>query len=161
MVPFLRGKRPAKRSVRVFIARSCVISRDEFISLNPRALVPFLKQGELQMLERLNRISFCALAFMLLTAGLLGVQSFAAETAGQDNNNQLRSQPGRRLRHTSPKRQLVSTKGKKQGQRTIIFVGGRKGSEGAATKSNPTTARKSNGSLNPQPIPPGKQRQPK
>ena len=113
------------------------------------------------MVERLNRISFCSLAFILLAAGSFGAQSFAAATAGQDNTNQLRTESGKRLRHTSPRRQIASTKGNKHGQRTIIFVGGKKGSQGAATKSNPTRAIKSNGTLNPQPIPPGKQRQPK
>jgi hypothetical protein len=113
------------------------------------------------MVERLKRMSFCSLAFILLTAGSLGAQSFAAGTAGQDNANQLRTKSGRRLRHTSPRRQVASTRGSKHGRRTIIFVGGKKGSQGAATKSNPTRAKKSNGTLNPQPIPPGKQRQPK
>jgi hypothetical protein len=146
--------------MRVFIANSCVTSGDEFIWHKPRAMVPFLKQGELQMVERFNRISFCSLAFILLAAGSLGVQSFAAATAGQDNANRLRTESGKRLRHASPRRQVASTKGSKHRQRTIIFVGGKKGSQGAATKSNPTRAIKSNGTLNPQPIPPGKQRPP-
>jgi hypothetical protein len=109
----------------------------------------------------LIRIGCYSLAFILLTAGSFGAPSFAAATVGQDNSNQLRTKSGKRLRNTSSRRQVVSTKGNKHGQRTIIFVGGKKGSQGAATKSNPTAARKSNGSLNPQPIPPGKQRQPK
>jgi hypothetical protein len=106
------------------------------------------------------RKSFCSLAFILLTAGTFGAASFAAPAVGQDNANRLRTESGKRLRHTSPRRQVASTKGSKHRQRTIIFVGGKKGSQGAATKSNPTQARKSNGALNPQPIPPGKQRQP-
>ena len=113
------------------------------------------------MLEKLKRMSFCSLVFILLTASLLATRSFAAAAVGQDNTNQLRTESGKRLRHTSPRRQIESTNGNKHGQRTIIFVGGKKGSHGAATKSNPTRATKSNGSLNPQPIPPGKQRQPK
>ena len=113
------------------------------------------------MVERLNRISFCSLALILLAAGSFGAESFAAATAGQDNTNQLRKESGKRLRHTSPRRKIASTKGNKHGDRTIIFVGGKKGRQGAATKSNPTRAIKSNGTLNPQPIPPGKQRQPK
>jgi hypothetical protein len=123
-------------------------------------MVPFLEQGELQMIERLNRISFCSLAFILLAAGSFAAQSYAAATAGQDNTNQLRTESGKRLRHTSRRRQIASSEGNKHGQRTIIFVGGKKGSQGAATKSNPTRARRSNGALNPQPIPPGKQRKP-
>jgi hypothetical protein len=125
----------------------------------------FLKQGELQMVQRLKRISFCSVALILLTAGTFGAPSFAAATVGQANSNQSTTKsktcPGgctKRLHNTSPRRQVASTR--KHGQRTIIFVGGRKGSQGAATKSNPTRARKSNGALNPQPIPPGKQRQP-
>ena len=106
------------------------------------------------------RKSFCSVVWILLTAGSFGAASFAAATVGQDNANRLRTESGKRLRHTSPRRQVTGTKGNKRGQRTIIFVGGRKGSQGAATKSNPTAARKSNGTLNPQPIPPGKQRQP-
>ena len=113
------------------------------------------------MVQRLKRICFCSVAFILLTAGSLAARSFAAAAVGQDNSNQLRTESGRRLRHTSSKSKVASTNGSKHGQRTIIFVGGKKGSQGAATKSNPTVARKSNGSLNPQPIPPGKQRQPK
>jgi hypothetical protein len=113
------------------------------------------------MLERLKRMSLCSLTLILLAAGPLSTRSFAAETGGQDNTNQLRNESGRRLRHSSSRRQLASAKGNKHGQRTIIFVGGKKGSQGAATKSNPTRAIKSNGTLNPQPIPPGKQRQPK
>lgn len=112
------------------------------------------------MVQRLKRISFCSLAFILLTAGSFGAPSFAAATVGQDNANRLRTESGKRLRHTSPRRQVASTKGSKHRQRTIIFVGGRKGSQSAATKSNPTRAIKSNGTLNPQPIPPGKQRRP-
>ena len=107
------------------------------------------------MVHRLKRTCFCSLAFILVTAGTLGTPSFAA---GHDNTNQSRTESGRRLRRTSSRR---STEGRKHGERTIIFVGGRKGSHGAATKSNPTRALKSNGTLNPQPIPPGKQRQPK
>ena len=76
------------------------------------------------MVKRLNRISFCSLAFILLAAGSLGAQSIAAATAGQDNTNQLRTESGKRLRHTSPRRQIASTKRDKHGQRTIIFVGG-------------------------------------
>ncbi len=108
----------------------------------------------------LMRKSFCSVALILLTAGSFGAPSFAAATVGQDNSNQSKTKPRKRLHNTSPRRQVASTQGNKHGQRTIIFVGGRKGSQGAATKSNPTRAIKSNGTLNPQPIPPGKQRQP-
>jgi hypothetical protein len=110
------------------------------------------------MVKGLKRITFCSLAFILLAAGSLGTQSFAAATAGQDNTKQLRTESGRRLRHTSPRRQIASTKGPKHGQRTIIFVGGKQGSQGAATTRNPKRARTVNGELNPQPIPPGKSR---
>ena len=111
------------------------------------------------MVERLNRIRFCSLAFVLLVAGTLGTQTFAAATVGQDNTNQLRTESGKR--HTTTRRQTATTEGRKHRQRTIIFVRGKEGSRGAATKSNPARAKKSNGALNPQPIPPGKQRQPK
>jgi hypothetical protein len=107
----------------------------------------------------LIRKTICAVALILLTAGTFGAPSFAATTVGQ-NTHQLRTGSGKRLRHTTRLRQGASTKGNKHGQRTIIFVGGKNGSHGAATKSNPTQAKKSNGALNPQPIPPGKQRQP-
>jgi hypothetical protein len=110
------------------------------------------------MLQRLKRISFCSLAFILLTAGSFGAASFAAATVGQDDSKQSTTRSRKRLHSTSPRRQVASTR--KHGQRTIIFVGGKNGSQGAATKSNPTQAKKSNGTLNPQPIPPGKQRQP-
>jgi hypothetical protein len=130
------------------------------------------------MVQRLKRISFCSLAFILLAAGSLGTPSFAAATVGQDNANRLRTESGKRLRHTSPRRRVASTEGSKQGRRTIIFVGGRKGSQGAARTPNPKRARTANrevipglgrddslrdrrgrtvnGELNPQPIPPGK-----
>jgi hypothetical protein len=109
------------------------------------------------------RKSFCSVALILLAAATFGAPSFATATAGQDNTNQLRTEYGRRLRHTSPRRQVASTKGSRHGQRTIIFVGGKKGSQGAATRSNPSGARRSNGALNPRSIPPGppgKERQP-
>lgn len=112
------------------------------------------------MVQRLKRICFCSLAFILLTAGSFGAASFAAATVGQDNGNQSKTKSRKRLHNTSPRRQVASSKGAKHGQRTIIFVGGKNGSQGAATKSNPTQAKQSNGTLNPQPIPPGKQRRP-
>jgi phage baseplate assembly protein gpV len=98
-------------------------------------------------------------ALILLTAGTLAAPAFAA-TVFQDKSNQSQTKPRKHLPDTSTRRQVASTKGSKHVQRTIIFVGGKKSSQGAATTSNPTTARKSNGTLNPQPIPPGKQRQP-
>jgi hypothetical protein len=110
------------------------------------------------MVQMMKRISFCSLALILLTAGTFGAPSFAAPAVGQDNSKRSTTRSTKRLHNTSPRRQVASTR--KHGQRTIIFVGGKNGSQGAATKSNPTQARKSNGSLNPQPIPPGKQRQP-
>jgi len=109
------------------------------------------------MAQRLKRICFCSLAFILLIASPFATRSFAAS---QDDANQLKTESGVRLHHRSPRRQVASTKGNKHGQQTIIFVGGKKGSQGAATKSNPIRAKKSNGTLNTQPIPPGKQRQP-
>ncbi len=111
------------------------------------------------MVQRSKRISFCSVALLLLTAGTFGTSSFAA-TIFQDNSDQSQTKPRKHLHKTSTRRQVASTKGSKHGERTIIFVGGKKSSQGAVTKSNPTQARKSNGSLNPQPIPPGKQRQP-
>jgi hypothetical protein len=112
------------------------------------------------MLIRIIRKSICAVALILLAIGSFGAQSFAAPAVGQDNTNQLRTGSGKRLRHTTRLRQGASIKGSKHGQRTIIFVGGRKGSQGAVIKSNPSGARRSNGALNPQPIPPGQQRNP-
>jgi hypothetical protein len=110
------------------------------------------------MIWRLKRISFGSLAFILLATGSLGTPSFAATTVGQDNANRLRTESGKRLRHTSPKRRAASTTGSEHGQRTIIFVGGREGSQGEARTPNPKRARTANGELNPQPIPPGKSR---
>jgi hypothetical protein len=108
------------------------------------------------MIGRSNRISVYALAFALLTAGSFGAQSIAAETAGRDNTNQSRTESGRR--HPSARRHSAGSNGSRHEQRSIIFVGGKKGSQGAATISNPTAAKKSNGTLNPQPIPPGKRK---
>jgi hypothetical protein len=108
----------------------------------------------------LIRKSFCSVALILLTAGSFGVASFAAPAGRQGNGNQSTTKSRKRVHNTSPRHQAASTKGNKHGQRTIIFVGGRKGSPGTATKSNPTGVIKSNGALNPQPIPPGKQRKP-
>lgn len=113
------------------------------------------------MLKKLKRMSLLSLAFILLTAGPLVRRSLANETVGQDNNNELRTESGRRLRHPSSKHKIATSKGNKHGQRTIIFVGGKKGSQGEATTSNPVRSIKSNSTLNPQPIPPGKQRRPK
>ena len=111
------------------------------------------------MVQRSKRISFCSVALILLTAGTFGASSFAA-TVFRDNSNQSQTKPRKHLHDTSTRRQVTSTKGSKHVQRTIIFVGGKKSGLGAATKSNPTQAKKSNGALNPQPIPPGKGRQP-
>lgn len=113
------------------------------------------------MLKKLKRMCLWSLAFILLTAGPLSRGSLAAETAGQGNTTQLRSESGKRLRHPSSRRQNTSTKINKHGQRTIIFVGGKRSNQSAATASNPIRSKKSNSTLNPQPIPPGKQRQPK
>jgi hypothetical protein len=107
----------------------------------------------------IKRISTCSLAFLLITTCTLGARSFAASRAGQDNNNQSRT-GGRRHPHnnTSPRRQVATKEGSKLGQHTIIFVGGKKGRNAAAKSSNPRQAKKVNSDLNPQPIPPGKQR---
>src|SRR3954471_9991170 len=107
------------------------------------------------MVPRLKRISCCSLAFIVLTAASLGA-SFAATTVGQDDSKGSAKKSAARLHRTSGVRQSVSTR--KQGERSIIFVGGKKRSQGSATRSNPKLARKSRGSLNPQPIPPGKSR---
>jgi hypothetical protein len=104
----------------------------------------------------IKRICFCSLAFILLTAGAFGASS--AATFGQDNSAQFRRKPSGQLQNTASKRQVARSKGSRHVHRTIIFVGGKKGSQGAATKSSPARAIKSNGTLNPQPIPPGKQR---
>jgi hypothetical protein len=97
----------------------------------------------------LIRKTICAVALILLTAGTFGAPSFAATTVGQDNANPLRTESGKRLRPTSPRRQVASTKGSKLAQRTIIFVGGKKGSQGAAKTSNPRQPRKVNGASCP------------
>jgi hypothetical protein len=114
-----------------------------------------LGKGELEMFMRK---SFCSVVLILLIAGTFGSASLAAATVGQDDNKRSTIKSTKRLHNTSPRRQVASTR--KHGQRTIIFVGGKKSSQGAATKSNPTQAKTSNGTLNPQPIPPGKQRRP-
>jgi hypothetical protein len=102
------------------------------------------------MVQRLKRISSCSLAFIVLAVASYGAASFAATTVGQDESE--RSTNNSR-KHPSRVRQSVSTR--KHGERSIIFVGGKKRSQGAATRSNPRLARRSRGSLNPQPIPPG------
>ena len=104
------------------------------------------------------RISTCSLAFLLITAGAFGARSFAAPRAGQDDNNQSRTEAKRHPHDTSRRRPVASKEGSKLGQRTIIFVGGKKGRNAAAKSSNPRQAKKVNADLNPQPIPPGKQR---
>ena len=111
------------------------------------------------MIQRSKLIRFHSVALILLTAATFGAPSFAA-TIFQDKGNHSQTKPRKHLHTTSTPRQAASTNASKNGQRTIIFVGGKKSSQGAATKSTPTQAKKSNGTLNPQPIPPGKQRQP-
>ena len=111
------------------------------------------------MIQRSKRITFLLVALILLTVGTFGASSFAATTF-QNKGNQSQTKPRKHPHITSTQRQAASTKESKPVQRTIIFVGGKKSSQGVATKSNPTQAKKSNGTLNPQPIPPGKQRQP-
>jgi hypothetical protein len=105
------------------------------------------------MVQRLKRMSFCALAFIVLGAASFGAASFAATTVGRDDSE--RSTNSSR-KHTSRSQQSASTR--KHGERSIIFVGGRKRSQGAASRSNPRLARRSRGSLNAQPIPHGKSR---
>ena len=105
------------------------------------------------MAQRSKRISFCSVALILLAAVTFGASSFAA-TVFQDNSNRSQTKPRKHLHDTTARRQVASTS--KHVRRTIIFVGGKKSSQGAATKSNPIRAKRSNGSLNPQPIPPGK-----
>ncbi len=104
------------------------------------------------------RISTCSLAFLLTTASAFGARSLAAPRAGQDDNNQSRTEAKRNPHNTSRRRHVASKEGSKPGQRTIIFVGGKKGRKATARSSNPRQAKKVNGALNPQPIPPGKQR---
>ena len=111
------------------------------------------------MIQRSKLIRFHSAASILLFAASFATSSFAA-TIFQDSSNQSQTKPRKHPHTTSTKRQAASTKESKTVQRTIIFVGGKKSSQGATTKSNPTQAKKSNGTLNPQPIPPGKQRQP-
>jgi hypothetical protein len=105
----------------------------------------------------IKRISTCSLAFLLITAGTFSA-SFAASRAGQDDNNQSGTQVKRHPHNRSRRRPVASKEGSKLGQRTIIFVGGKKGRNAAAKTSNPRQAKKVNSDLNPQPIPPGKQR---
>jgi hypothetical protein len=70
------------------------------------------------------RKSFCSAALILLTAGTFGAPSLSAATVGQDDNKQSTTRSTKRLHSTSPRRQVASTH--KHGQRTIIFVGGKK-----------------------------------
>ncbi|MEP6922186.1 MAG: hypothetical protein ABI967_13750 [bacterium] len=108
----------------------------------------------------LKRITLYSATLILLAAGTLSPSSSAAPRPAQDNNPS-EIKPRRHSRDATSKHQEANTEGRRHARRTIIFVGGRKGSQGAATKSNPTRKKKSNGALNPQPIPPGRQRQPK
>jgi hypothetical protein len=109
----------------------------------------------------IKRISTYSLTFLLITTGTFGARSFAAPSAGQDDNNQSRTEARRPPHNTSRRRHVASKEGSKLGQRTIIFVGGKKGRNAAAKSSNPRQAKRVNADLNPQPIPPGKQRQPR
>jgi hypothetical protein len=109
----------------------------------------------------IKRISTCSLAFLLITTCTFGARSFAASRAGQDDNNQSKTGGKRHPHNTSRRRHGESKEGSKLGQRTIIFVGGKKGRNTTGKSSNPRQAKKVNADLNPQPIPPGKQRQPR
>lgn len=108
------------------------------------------------MVQRLKRMRFCLVALIVLTAASLGAASFAATTVGQDDSERSTDRSTIRLHRSSRMGQSASTR--KQGERSIIFVGGKKRSQGAASRSNPRLARRSRSSLNPQPIPPGKSR---
>ena len=105
----------------------------------------------------IKRISTCSVAILLITTCAFGARSFATPRAGQDDNNQSRTGGKKHPHNTSPRRQAATREGSKPSQRTIIFVGGKKGRTATAKSSNPTQAKKVNADLNPQPIPPGKQ----
>src|SRR5690349_3939730 len=98
------------------------------------------------MILKLKQISFCLLPSALLIASSFGTSAFAA-TVFQDNRDGSQTRTRKHLPDSSARHQAARTKGK-HGQRTIIFVGGRRQSQGAAKRSNPTDATKSNGSLN-------------
>ncbi len=112
------------------------------------------------MLQMMKRIGFFSLAFLFVTAGTFGPRSLAAPVVRQDDNNQPKTDAKRHLHNTSRRRHVASREDSKLGQRTIIFVGGKKGRHGLAKRSNPGQTKKVNADLNPQPIPPGKQRRP-
>jgi hypothetical protein len=96
----------------------------------------------------LIRKTICSVALILLTAGSFGAASFAAATVGNGSSIQPQTTFRRHPPGPCKQRQLHPPNPCKQG------------SQGAATKSNPNQAKTSKGTLNPQPIPPGKQRRP-
>lgn len=112
------------------------------------------------MLQMIKRTSFCSLAFLLLTGGAFGGRSFAAPLFRQADNNQVKTDARRHRADTSRRRSGGNQERSKLGRRTIIFVGGKKGRHASSKRSNHGQTKKVNASLNPQPIPPGKQRQP-
>jgi hypothetical protein len=109
-------------------------------------------------MSHIKRTSFCSLAFLLITVSTINARSLAAPAAEKENNNASQTKARKRLHDTSAKRQVTGSRDSKRQQRTIIFVGGKKGRNTAAKSSNPRQAKKVNADLNPQPIPPGRQR---
>ena len=79
------------------------------------------------MVQRLKRLSFCSLALIVLIAASFSAASFAATTVGQDDIEST-NRSTKRLHKTSRRRQSESTR--KHGERSIIFVGGKKGTQG-------------------------------
>ena len=75
------------------------------------------------------------------------------ENSSIGSEQQVKSKHG----NTTMKNRRVR-RGGRGNTHSIIFVGGKK--TGSATKANPRQAKKVQGELNPQPIPPGKQRRP-
>jgi hypothetical protein len=106
------------------------------------------------MAQIMKQLNSCSLAFLLIIIGTFSAQSLAAPAAGQENNNTSQTKARKRLRNTS----VTGPRDSKRQQRTIIFVGGKNGRHGGAKRSAPGQAKKVNVELNPQPIPPGRQR---
>jgi hypothetical protein len=108
------------------------------------------------MRKMLLRIGACALLFTVVNVGAWAQRSNAITGAIRIENTEPQDSSIRRGTKLARKRRTRKSGAGTSGQHSIIFVGGKKNSAGAATRANPIRAKKSNGSLNPQPIPPGK-----
>jgi hypothetical protein len=103
------------------------------------------------MKQTMNPITLRSLAPLLLIA--IVATTAAGLPREMNQNAYVANQTA-----TTTQQPVKSKNNTKRGQHSIIFVGGKKGGHGAAKTARPAQAKKVNADLNPQPIPPGKQR---